>query len=364
MEIILTVQQRLELKYGDAWRQVDQAMTDLRQAHRASGIDSEVVYADDARSLEPFGLEPIQQVTPEEIKNLIDRLEGVLAAREQPLEAVLLVGGDEIVPFHRQSDPTGDDPDIPTDNPYASTDDEPLVVERSLGRMPDAAEGQPGFLVQLLRHAADLHRRRSRHREAFGFSAERWERPSEQVYAEIPQRQRLRLSPPVLERHFVGSWVDRSRACYFNLHGAEHTDAWYGERRGGSPDLPVALRAHQLRSPDLEAAILFSEACYGGNILGKRPQDAICLSALERKAACFVGSTKTAYGAVEPPPADADLLGLLFFRYVRPNVSTGQAFLLAKQEFARQALSENMSDPTAQKTILEFVLYGDPSLRT
>ncbi len=53
----------------------------------------------------------------------------------------------------------------------------------------------------------------------------------------------------------------------------------------------------------------------------------------------------------------------LFFGNVLAHQPFGQALMNAKQDFFRQCAAANLFDETAQKTLLEFVLYGDPSLK-
>jgi hypothetical protein len=60
----------------------------------------------------------------------------------------LLLAGDDIVPFHRLPNPAHDDDrEVPTDNLYASTDDEPLVVEQAVGRVPDSTDRDPNRVL-------------------------------------------------------------------------------------------------------------------------------------------------------------------------------------------------------------------------
>lgn len=365
MEVVLTVRQTLQKKYGGATGQVDQALARLATAHAAARITSCVIYADDPASLAPYGVSPISAITSAEIKRVIDQVDKSLSAGPSPLEAVLLVGGDNVVPFHRVPNPVRDpqqqDPDhqVLTENLYASTDQELLVVQRALGRIPDAAETTPNFLVNVLGQIAALHGPHTAPSGSFGLSASVWSAASRGVYGNLPAGRPLQFSPPENQGNFQSSWINKTQYCYFNLHGAETTDSWYGSQ----PNFPVALRPPLITGSKLTGAVYFSEACYGANIISKRPGDAICLTALAGGVACFVGSTEVAYGPATPPPTDADLLGILFFKNVMAHQPLGHALMNAKQDFFRQSVAAGALDETAQKTLLEFVFYGDPSLK-
>ncbi|RKZ20841.1 hypothetical protein DRQ18_05515, partial [bacterium] len=68
----------------------------------------------------------------------------------KPGDTVVLVGGDELFPFKKVENPTHD-PDlyVYTDNLYASLDDDYLIPELALSRLPDG--GSLDLLIALLR---------------------------------------------------------------------------------------------------------------------------------------------------------------------------------------------------------------------
>jgi len=94
----------------------------------------------------------------------------------------------------------------------------------------------------------------------------------------------------------------------------------------------------------------------------KGVNDAISLKFLDRKAACFMGSTKIAYGPSEPPSTEADLLVLKFYERIKEGLTFGEAFMKAKQDFARESIAaRSRLDRTEEKTLIEFVMFADPS---
>ena len=71
------------------------------------------------------------------------------------------------------------------------------------------------------------------------------------------------------------------------------------------------------------------------------------------------------YGAPDPPPSDSDLLAQgLIAALRRPGATAGAALLAAQSALLRAGLLERgQLDPDDLKTLLGFVLYGDPALR-
>ena len=78
----------------------------------------------------------------------------------------------------------------------------------------------------------------------------------------------------------------------------------------------------------------------------------------------FCGSTTIAYGPTKPPSSEADLMVKYFFEYLQRGMRVGESFHNAKLDFARKALRrQGFLDDDDKKTLLQFVLYGDPTLR-
>ena len=66
--------------------------------------------------------------------------------------ALLIVGGNDIVPFHLLPNPTDDsDPHVPSDNPYATLDENYFVQQWPVGRLPDEKGKDAGYLLEQLR---------------------------------------------------------------------------------------------------------------------------------------------------------------------------------------------------------------------
>jgi len=355
--LIISSKTQLIDKYGeDAFIQIEQKINDYIQALSNAGFSGNLIYMDDACCLCPYGLIPVDPKNADKIKELIDDLDKKLAPSN-----FLILGGHSIIPFHIIENPCGDDGDtnVYSDNPYASRDEDILLPERSLGRLPDDSSTNATFLISLLETITSRIKRVNK--LSFGLSAKVWRSASEHVYNTIESGEELKLSPPILNNNLQIDWMNEKGYFYFNLHGSENTRNWYGQE-GSS--YPVAFSPQKLASANVENAVICTEACYGANIINKSVDEAISLKFLEKKAACFVGSTKIAYGPSSPPSSDADLIVLKFYEHIKEGLTFGEAFLRAKHDFATETIRMyGYLDDTSKKTLLEFVMFADPFLK-
>ncbi len=356
LELIITSKENLKTKYGQAeLGQIEAKIADYINTLGTAGITAKLTYVDDAASLSPYGLSPVASDSPDQIKELIDSLEGKLNPRH-----ILILGGHSIIPFFSLANPAGFDGDriVHSDSPYASRDSDYLVPERSLGRLPDGKESELPFFLSLLSATASRVRRADK--VSFGMTANVWTDASQAVYVPIKNAgEILELSPPVRHGDLAVARLNRKGYFYFNLHGGEDTANWYGQE-GSS--YPVAFTPENIKDAEVRNAVVCCEACYGANIVDKGVDEALSLKFLAKDAACFVGSTKIAYGPIEPPSTEADLLVLKFFERIKEGLTFGDAFMKAKQDFARECIAARARlDMTEKKTLIEFVLFADPS---
>ncbi len=393
--LIISSRRALMAKYGQlGFEQLDSDLGRLREAvWQHTGLDCSLIYVDDDPSVVRWGLEPVDARNPWQIKRLIDQMDDQLKDRGGVIRYVLIVGGDRIIPFHRLSNPVDDqDADVPSDNPYACRDTNYLIPERAVGRLPDGDREGLGFLHSLIETAVDAHRRRigpkgllgvlggqitglshtlqsltqiRANGRGLGYSASIWRKASRAVFSVIGDDSQLRTCPPLTYEGF--RITERPYFGYFNLHGIEDGPNWYGQRDtlfpADYPLFPLALRPRDLTAADYADAVIFTEACYGANILGKSVRDAIALRFLEARALAVVGSTKVAYGSMAPPLLGADLVGRYFWEGLRAHLTAGEALRYAKASLAREMHQrQGYLDGEDQKALISFVLYGDPSL--
>jgi hypothetical protein len=361
LNIIITSAERLRALYGAAGeRDVLAAIGRLSAARAARGVASALVLVE--QGVPRLGVLPAV-VTAETIAAQVAALAQALERGGGALESLLIVGGPEIVPFYAAANPTtydGDDT-IPGDCYYGACNPFALLPDWPVGRIPGAAGGDPGLLLRLLEYAAQPVAPAPR-RKVFGYATAVWRQSSARVYAEIDRPDRLLLSPPTLATNLDPQLLDGARLIYCNLHGVLEGPPWYGQAED-HPALVLALRPSDLAGLDLRGALVISEACYGAAISGRDGQSSLALAFLAQGAAGFVGATAIWYGPAMPPPGEADLIALHFLRAIRqPGATLGAAFVAARAGMLRDTLARQQTlDEDDQKTLLEFVLYGDPT---
>jgi hypothetical protein len=126
-------------------------------------------------------------------------------------------------------------------------------------------------------------------------------------------------------------------------------------------DFPVALRPKDIRALARPPEAVFSEACYGANIIEKTVEQAMSLQLLDCGSQLVVASTCTSYGSIAPPLSAADYLGHAFWRGLADGLPGGEALRRAKIALAREMNDrQGYLDGEDQKTLIQFVLYGDP----
>ena len=370
MELIISSKKKLIDKYGyQNFMMIDFTLFRLQDVLRRDALDSAIVYIDDSTTLRPFGLLPVNSHKADEIKKLLDNIQTRSETNGAIIDYFVIIGGDDIIPFYRIPnpiyDPDGDyDEVVYSDSPYASTDEEYLVPERALGRIPDGNTNNPMFLLNCLESIINCHNKKHNSSGDFGYSAEVWKKASQDVYQAMgDETSRLNYSPPNVTHTLRKGLLNKKKLLYFNLHGSDETVSWYGQPTGQNY-LIEAFNANYLNDIDVEQAIVFCEACYGAHIFGKDPNTSLPLKFLEKKVDCFVGSTMIAFGSLVPPISAADVLAKYFFQYVKDGLPYGIAFLNAKQDYAKKMIRLGLFhvDEVDAKTLLEFVLYGDPSL--
>lgn len=362
MNVLLTSAERLRAIYGRAGaQQVLDAIASLMLARAQRGARSRLVQIEEGAP--DLGV-PRALVTPDSIARQIGALEAALAQRGERIASLLLVGGPEIVPFHDAANPAEYDGDahVPGDcfygpqNPYTNT------ADWAVARMPGAFGGSPQLLLQLLASAAAAGPLTPL-TKVFGYTTAVWRQNARIVYAEVDRPERLLISPPRVAASLNRRRLDGARLVYCNLHGLAAGPPWYGQGED-QPALVVALRPSDLDGLDLRGAIVVSEACYGAAIAGRDPASSLALAFLAQGAACFVGATAISYGPAGPPPGEADLIALHFLRAIKqPGTTIGAAFVAARAGMLHDTLRRQSAlDEDDQKTLLEFVLYGDPTL--
>jgi tetratricopeptide (TPR) repeat protein len=370
---------------------VENEMMNLAEiVKRRSGWGAMVFIADDPENATRLGVQPVDAIDPWKLKLALVDLDQRLAAKGSMIGSLLIVGGSDVVPFHHLPNPTDDvDDDVYSDNPYSTLDSNYFVPEWPVGRLPGETGPDAGLILEQLRRMKLYHSqfrrsetwferiffyfnffrkfKQSKNKKAgpFGYSAAVWRRSSEVVFRPVGEVRSMLISPPTASGGFEPKKITDANVAYYNLHGLVDAAEWYGQRdlsdSTHDPDYPVALSPKDLvkngRAPD----IVFTEACYGGHIEKKAESEAMALRFLAIGSQSVIASTGIAYGSVNTPLIGADLLAHLFWKNMREGMLAGEALMAAKIETAREMIRrQGFLDGEDQKTLISFVLYGDP----
>ena len=388
MYVVFSTRKGLEKKYGpETAAIIIEEMKKTTYAVRLKpGWGALMLLADDPSSMANYGLKPTLPDDPWALKLALVDLEGVINNKGLMIGAVLIVGGPDVVPYHKLPNPIADsDPEVPSDNPYGTLDENYFIPEWPVGRLPGGAGSDPGLLLDMLRHISEHHmgkddRRKSlweiilewlsnlfagaiKHNHSFGYVAEAWKSASEDVFKQIQERGDLVTSPPYGKDTEIP--VPITRYGYFNLHGVEDSPFWYGQKdltKGQpGPDYPVALRPQDINAYDDAPLFVFTEACYGVHLKGREIEESIALKYLSRGSHAVIGSTVTAYGSISAPLIAADLLAAHFWKHINQGFTSGIALQKAKIQLAREMNArQGYLDGEDQKTLISFLHFGDP----
>jgi hypothetical protein len=388
MYVVFSSRHGLEKKYGpETAAIIIEEMKKTTSAVRLKpGWGAVMLLADDPSSMANFGLKPTVWDDPWALKLALVDLEGVLNTKGLMIGCLLIVGGPEVVPYHRLPNPVADvDVEVPSDNPYGTLDENYFIPEWPVGRLPGGSGSDPGLLLDLLRHTSEHHIGKNEgrksiwqlfwewltnlfagsvnHHRSFGYVAEAWKSASLDVFKNIREQGDLVTSPPYGKETEIP--VPVTRYGYFNLHGVEDSPAWYGQKdfTNGStgPDYPLAMRPQDINAYEDAPLFVFTEACYGVHLNGREIEDSIALKYLSRGSHAVIGSSVTAYGSVSSPLIAADLLAGYFWRFIKQGMASGLALQKAKIELAREMNArQGYLDGEDQKTLISFVHFGDP----
>lgn len=393
--VIFTTRQGLEKQYGSAaTEEIERALKRLAAAISARPDWSALVlYADDPDCTSTLSLRAARPEDPWSLKLVISDLDAVLARQGEMIGALLIVGGPEVVPFHLLPNPVDDgDAEVPSDSPYATQDENYFIPEWPVGRLPGGASRDPQALLsglnKIITRHTELARKIAWHtrwlarvrnlfsfqsmrvRPSWGYTAAVWRRASLSVFRPIGEPHAMLVSPPKQStvpsnnRPRRGQFPE-ARLGYFNLHGLPDASEWYGQKdpadQTNQLDYPVALRPQDVINSGRAPQVVFSEACFGAHIVDKDIEEALALKFLASGSQAVVGSTCISYGSVTTPLIASDLLGQAFWKYLRENLTVGEALRRAKIHLAREMnRRQGYLDGEDQKTLISYVLYGDP----
>lgn len=387
VHMLLSNRAALMRRFGmDASKQIDQRIRQLTQVLRQQGMTVCAGYIDDPVDLVIGDIQVHQPVATDAmaIRDMVRIFAERLQGRGLEVATLLLIGGDDCIPFHRLHNPIPDDEKILlSDNPYACDDSGYLIPQRIVARIPSGDDNNPQLLLTILNTMTAYHAN-ARHEGRLGFdlgawlrirnadgndlacgvAAEVWHAPSQEILHNLHADAQLLTSPPLDHQQISKRMLSGREVLYINLHGASGMPHFYGQAEnswGAATALPIALSPEHMSGTTVGGTILLSEACYGAELLGRTIENSIPLRALANGALAFVGSTVNAYGSAQTPLLGADLLFERLTHHMAHGLPVGLALHFARLEFAQTMYDrQGFLDDVDMKTLIEFILLGDP----
>jgi len=387
--VILTMKSGLKQQFGP--ESASMVITEIKKLAKVmeqrAGWTSVLFMPDDLVICGKYNVTPVDSLDPWKIKLALVDLDKALSKTGERIGSLLIVGGDEVVPFHRLPNPTDDsDDDVPSDSPYGALDTNYFVSDWPVGRLPGEYGNDSGLLLDQIHNVIDYHSAQlkkpstlnsllralffweqpwAKYFTNIGYSASVWRRSSLVTFRPVGEGRNLYLSPNGKTNSFDVRKLSQAQVGYFNVHGIEDGSDWYGQKDPvedtGGPDYPIALRPADIQKLTSSPRIVYCEACYGGHIFGKKENESIALTMLSKGVLAMISSTTISYGSVTTPLIAADLFGYLILKNLRDGLAVGAAMAKARVEFVREMnRRQGYLDGEDQKTLISFVLYGDP----
>ena len=115
IKLIVSSKNNLKFKYGNKFSEIEKLLKNLQVADKKKGLDTRIVFIDDATSAKRSHIKAAKAITEQEAKRAIDDL----YKRYLPAY-IVIIGAQDIFPFQEIDNPTEDeDPAVPSDLPYA-----------------------------------------------------------------------------------------------------------------------------------------------------------------------------------------------------------------------------------------------------
>lgn len=177
---------------------------------------------------------------------------------------------------------------------------------------------------------------------------------------------RIMLSPMVHIDNVNQVFDTNASIYYFNLHGGNKTPFYFGAAQGTNNIYRVLSPVHIATSK--EPNVIVSEACYGAQFIGLDKENSMMLSAINSCTMNFLGSSRASLGMGDgnsTSPANvsisyADIIAYSFIRtMIEDSCTMGEAIYRARKNVFS---NYSASDPKAALTVVEFNLFGDPTL--
>lgn len=365
-KIIVTIKSNLNTKYGVLMPKIEALLKKLIDYDQGRGIDTSLIYIDDAAIQQKYGLQALTDFSPKSCKLRVDELYQMITP-----EYLVIFGAQDVFPFQDiknqvYSQGNDDDKIVPSDLPYAC--DAPFSDDwnkftsptRVVGRIPDLpGDHQTDYIERIIENIIKSSpQTRAYYGSYFASSAKVWQKSTEEsvknIYGSYAE---LVLCPPIIAGKVTKVQLG-AMSHFYNCHGSLNTTDYYGQE-GGSypPSISTALLDGKISYGNVTAA----ECCYGSQLLDPNIHGkSIASNYLFNGSLSFMGSSTIAYGPVAGQGL-ADLICQYYLINVLAGASCGRAMLEARQKFL--TVSGPTLDPLELKTLAQFHILGDPSLQ-
>jgi hypothetical protein len=376
VKLSVTIRKRLLAKYGvSGVKTIDSALAAWSAANARFGFRTVQVALDDPRGLARFGVRPLKgNATAAKVKRVVDDLWEALKP-----DYLVLIGSGDVVPFFEVVNPSArqdDEPTLLTDNPYGCSTKfsarrrrSYLVPDRVVGRIPDlpGAKSPAALVDYLVKASAWEPRPASLYRGAYAVCCDAWRRAGHDAMRKIGESaDEVLISPPATDASAAARRRLRARLHMIKCHGADLDVRFYGQKGESYPEI---LTSATLPGRVRRGTVVGAMCCFGAQVFS--PEDPAALlrgvppiatTYLRQGAAGFAGATSTAWvGFADLQCIDWIVTGYL--KNVMEGSSLGRAVLDSKQGFFDYLANQGRGpDRTEEKSLLHFILLGDPAI--
>lgn len=338
-----------------------------------------------------FGEKP----TWHEHKAIIADFMAGMGLQPSPKLSLFIVGGDDVIPMPRISNPINETEQLQSDILYCFAGEKLTRLDAkkaicNVGRLPLESGSLPSTLTDDLQSYFNLSNMMLTTgievNKVVMTSAQSWLPASNDMVRGLPVEEpphitdatngklfvspRLSVDDDYVIKHYQRE-IGQADMLMFNLHGADAHgySSFYGEGLSGH-NTPEAFSCDMLRYSG--ARIFNTVACFGGRYIGYNRNDSMLMSALYGGGVVlYAGSCTSALGRTGQihhvaedalmPSGFSESFMKLYSLYLFRGITAGEAFLSAKCDYFNLCRKLD-GDDCALATVLMFNLYGMPVL--